>query len=472
MHQELLCTQEDHPELAELTRLVGSGRYFRRLSKEILANILRQGALVTLEKDCHLIREGDKSPPEMYILVEGSLAVVANDKFILRLDSPGDVVGEMAVIQSAPRSADVITETDCRLIVFSADRFWVDADSTHASILYVLFSHLMAAKLRITTAQSLIRKNQRVAAQDDITIGIIQAPSEQDAIVMKSVLDSWPEARIIEFADPAEFLDYPEIHRFDLIIADMDFYQDFERDWNPISNLVKTMHLRGASVITLGTACHDAANREFLVRKGADQVIAKPFTEFDLSHTISRVRVWYYKNLELDRAESAAETDRLTGLANRRRLDQFLDALITVYPDNMQPFSLVMVDVDNFKHFNDTQGHQLGDVVLENVAGLLAKNVRRGDLAARFGGEEFVVVLPNCEKARARELAEGLRTVVESEAFPRQDQQPSGNLTITLGVATFPDDATDLDTLLKRADDCLYTGKRAGRNTVITAGDD
>ncbi len=472
MHQEPLCTQKDHPELAELSRVVGAGRYFRRLSIETLTNILRQGSLVTLGKDQHLIREGDENPPEMYILVEGSLAVVANDKFILRLDAAGDVVGEMAVIQSAPRSADVITETDCRLIVFPAELFWIDGDSPHASILYVLFSHMMAAKLRITTAQSLIRKNQRVAAQDDITIGIIHAGSVQNAIVMQSVLDSWPEARVIEFVDPPEFLDYPDTHRFDLIIADMDFYLDFQRDWNPISSLVKTMHLRGASVIILGSACHEAANREFLVRRGADEVIAKPCTAFDLSHTIARVRVWYYKNLELDKAESAAETDRLTGLANRRRLEQFLDALVTVYPDNRQPFSLVIIDVDNFKHFNDTHGHQSGDLVLEGVAGLLAKNVRRGDLAARFGGEEFVIVLPNCEKPRARELAEGLRVVVEAASFPHQDQQPSGNLTVTLGVATFPADATDLETLLKQADDCLYMGKRAGKNRVVSVGDE
>jgi diguanylate cyclase (GGDEF)-like protein len=136
----------------------------------------------------------------------------------------------------------------------------------------------------------------------------------------------------------------------------------------------------------------------------------------------------------------------------------------------MQPFSLVIADIDNFKHYNDTQGHQMGDVVLEGVAALLADNVRRGDLAARFGGEEFVIVLPNCEKPRAVALSEDLRQSVESAVFPHQDLQPTGNITITLGVATFPDDAVDLVSLLKKADDCLYEGKKAGKNVVIAAG--
>ena len=471
MKQEPLYTQKDHPELAGLARLVGSGRYFSRLSPDILVNILRQGSLLTVEKDQYLIREDDESPPEMFVLVEGSLAVVSNGKFILRLDAPGDVVGEMAVIQSAPRSADVITETVCRLIVFPAELFVIDRHSSQASVLYVLFSHVMAAKLRITTAQSLIRKNQRVTAQGDVKIGVINAAAPASALIREAIKKSWPETRVVEFRDPREFLAYPGVHRFDLIIADMDYFADFQRDWNSISTLVRTMRLRGASVITLGKSCHDAANREFLIGNGADEVMAKPFTAFDLAHTITRVRVWYYKDLELDKAENAAETDRLTGLANRRRLDQFLDALVTVYPDNMQPFSLVIADVDNFKHYNDTQGHQMGDVVLEGVAALLASNVRRGDLAARFGGEEFVIVLPNCEKPRAVALAEDLRKSVESAVFPHQDLQPTGNITITLGVATFPDDAVDLVSLLKQADDCLYEGKKAGKNVVIASAD-
>ena len=472
MKQQPLCTREVHHELAALTRTIGAGRYFRRLAPEILGNILKQGTLVSVPKDPQLIYEGDESPPEIYILVEGSLAIVSNGKFILRLDQPGDVVGEMAVIQSAPRSADVLAETPCRLIVFPAELFRIDPRSPQASILYVLFSHLMAAKLRITTAQSLIRKNQRVTAQGEIHVGIIDSSAADRASVREAIHTSWPEASITEFEDPPQFVDYPTTRRFDLMIADIDYFEDIRRDWNWVSTLIKAMQLRGAHIIILSRSCGDAAHREFLIRTGADELLAKPCTGFDLNHVVAKVRVSYYKNLELDKAESDADTDRLTGLANRRRLDQFLEALVTVYPDDRKPFSLIMADVDNFKHYNDSHGHQMGDSVFQGVAALLEKNVRRGDLAARFGGEEFIIVMPDCGKQRALEVAEALRLSVASAAFPHQEQQPGGNLTITLGVATFPRDGRDLNTLLKRADDGLYAGKRRGKNTVIAVGSD
>lgn len=470
MKLEPLSTQKNHPQLAALTRAIYSGRYFRRLSLEILGHFLRQGSLLTVPKGHYLIREGDESPPEMYILVEGSLAIVSNQKFILRQDLPGDVVGEMAVIQSAPRSADVITETECRLIVFPAELFRVDENSAQASVLYVLFSHIMAAKLRITTAQSLIRKNQRVSAQGAIRIGIIDSDAAARTAIKDAAQASWPEAIVAQFETPPELIDYPATHLFDFIIADVDYFSDFHRDWNPISAFIKSMQLRGAHILMLSKSCQDATRREFLIQQGVDDVMAKPFTAFDLTHAITRVRVWYYKNLELDKAENAAETDTLTGLANRRRLDQFLDALVTVYPDNKRPFSLAMIDVDHFKWYNDKNGHQMGDLVLEKVAALLAKNTRRGDLVARYGGEEFVIVLPNCGKSRAIELAEILRMAIESAVFPHQDMQPSGNLTVTLGVATFPDEASELTALLKQADDALYEGKSRGKNIVIGAG--
>ncbi len=164
MNQQPLCTRTEQPEFDNLIQVVSSGRYLRLLAPDVLDNVLRQGSVITLPKDSYLIREGDDAPHAMYILVEGSLVVVANKKFILRLDQPGDVVGEISVVQSTPRSADVVAEVVCRLIAFPAELFEVDPHSKEASILYVLFSHVMAAKLRITTAQALIHKNLRVAA--------------------------------------------------------------------------------------------------------------------------------------------------------------------------------------------------------------------------------------------------------------------------------------------------------------------
>ena len=469
MTQKLLCTQIEQAEFADLIQLIGKGRYLRLLGPEILDNVLRQGSVITLEKDSYLIREGDNAPPEMYILVDGSLVIESNMKFILRLDQPGDVVGEIAVIQSLPRSADVVAEVDCRLIAFPAKLFEVDPHSTQASMLYVLFAHVMAAKLRITTAQSLIHKNLRVAARGDIRVAIVDANSADRAMIRSAVRHCWHGATMVEFEDPAQIIDYNDNQRFDLIIADIYAIADIRRDWNWASTIIKDMQMRGAHIVVLSESCHNPEDREILIKMGVDDLMTKPCTHGDLNHVITRVKSWYYKNLELDKAETEAETDGLTGLANRRRLDQFLDALVTVYSEDKKPFSLIMTDIDNFKHYNDTHGHQIGDAVLKSVAALMVKKVRRDDLAARFGGEEFIVVLPDCGKLRALEVAETLRETIEAAVFPHQEKHPGSNVTTTLGVATFPDDAVDLDTLLKKADDCLYEGKRKGKNIVVAA---
>lgn len=187
----------------------------------------------------------------------------------------------------------------------------------------------------------------------------------------------------------------------------------------------------------------------------------------EFRNSIHKFQQKYFQERELDYIEQIAETDRLTGLANRRRLDQFLEALVTIYPESKQPFSVVIADVDHFKLYNDRNGHLAGDGVLSRVAAVFVKNVRRGDLAARFGGEEFMMVLPNCPKESAVTVAEKLRASIASEPFPFQEYQPSGSVTATFGVATFPHDARNLQGLIKRADDRLYRGKRDGRNQVI-----
>ncbi len=464
-----LHTAKDHSALEALVKIICSGRYFQRLAPDILRSILRQGSLIKAAKDTLLIREGDTAPPQIYILVKGSVAIISNDKFVLRLNQPGDLIGEMAVIQGTPRSADVVAESECDLVTFPAELLKIEKNSPHASVLYVLFSHAMAAKLRITTAQSLIRRNQRITSKGDIHIGVIDT-NQEDRVAAREALGScWQEAEIMEFDSPRSFLDFPSAYRFDVIVSDVDFFDDFQNDWNSISSFVRSMKLRGAHIIILSKSCNDANRREFLIQHGADDVVGKPCPTFDLKHIISRTRVAYYKNLELDRVESDAETDPLTGLANRRRLDQLLEALVTVYPENQREFSLIMIDVDNFKFYNDNQGHQMGDEALKSVATLLASNLRRGDLAARFGGEEFVIVVPDCGKALAVELAEKLRLAIEQADFPCQEQQPSGNLTVTLGVASFPGDANQLDALLKQADEYLFEGKRRGRNRVVSS---
>ena len=184
---------------------------------------------------------------------------------------------------------------------------------------------------------------------------------------------------------------------------------------------------------------------------------------------MTKFRNDHYRQKELEQVVIEADTDKLTGLANRRRLDEFLDALVTLFPEKNQSFSLIMADVDHFKNYNDAHGHQMGDIVLASIASILKSRIRRGDLAARFGGEEFVVILPNCSKENAVLIGNKLRVAISEERIQFQEQQPMGNITCTFGIATYPDDADTKELLLKKADDCLYDGKARGRNKVVAA---
>jgi len=160
-------------------------------------------------------------------------------------------------------------------------------------------------------------------------------------------------------------------------------------------------------------------------------------------------------------------TDELTGIFNRRYFNQRFDREMQRAERYKRPLTVVMIDIDHFKRFNDQHGHLMGDQVLQSVAALLEASVRKSDILARFGGEEFVILLPEIDKEHGRKVAEKLRRVIERADFPREETQPLGRLTISLGVAAFPEDAVRADELLERADRALYTAKTLGRNQVV-----
>jgi len=167
------------------------------------------------------------------------------------------------------------------------------------------------------------------------------------------------------------------------------------------------------------------------------------------------------------RTEHLAERDGLTDLYNQRHFVATLNSEIAKAQHLGVPVALLMGDLDNFKVYNDTHGHPKGDMVLRQVAKILLANTRQHDIAARYGGEEFVIILPGTGRVGARRVAETLRSQIEN--YPFEGKELSGNITITIGVAVFPDDATDAESLIQRADDALYRGKRAGKNRVTWA---
>ena len=165
-----------------------------------------------------------------------------------------------------------------------------------------------------------------------------------------------------------------------------------------------------------------------------------------------------------------AMTDVVSGLANRRAFDETLYAEITRASRYSQPISLIILDLDSFKEYNDKWGHPAGDIRLREIADLLRSNVRDPDMAARYGGEEFAVILPNTSKGGAIRLAERLRYSAESSAPQKsEDNCPISGYTISLGVATYPDDATSMEELLLMADNAELMAKRLGKNQVYAA---
>ncbi len=171
--------------------------------------------------------------------------------------------------------------------------------------------------------------------------------------------------------------------------------------------------------------------------------------------------------LQLDKVRKESETDALTGIANRKTFDAEIASAVSDAESGGGTLSLLMCDIDHFKIFNDTWGHQTGDQVLRLVAGCLSENVKGRDTAARYGGEEFAVVLRHTGIEDAITLANQIRARVESKKLVKKSTGTVlGTITISIGATEFAKGDT-VDTLIHRADICLYRAKQTGRNRVI-----
>ncbi len=200
---------------------------------------------------------------------------------------------------------------------------------------------------------------------------------------------------------------------------------------------------------------------------GAVDYITKPFQAPIVK---ARVRTHLDLKRKYDLLESLAALDGLTEIANRRRFDEALDEEWSRCLRSLRPLSLVMMDIDFFKPFNDHYGHTSGDDCLRRVARAIKRNLPRGgDLAARYGGEEFVGLLPETDSKGALEVAEKLRNAVEQLNIPHEYSSITDHITMSLGVATtVPSDEKDPLVLVKSADARLYQAKANGRNQVVS----
>jgi diguanylate cyclase (GGDEF)-like protein len=165
--------------------------------------------------------------------------------------------------------------------------------------------------------------------------------------------------------------------------------------------------------------------------------------------------------------EDAANLDGLTGVYNKRYLLRRLGDEIHRAENENAPLSLLILDIDHFKNYNDTNGHPDGDQVLKTVGEILRRAIREDDVAARYGGEEFVVIYTGASKDAAVRLADNLRRTVEAHPFRHAEKQPLGRVTLSGGVANFPEDARSAVDLMRAADQALYEAKSNGRNRIV-----
>ncbi|HXC62035.1 MAG TPA: GGDEF domain-containing protein [Nitrospiria bacterium] len=175
--------------------------------------------------------------------------------------------------------------------------------------------------------------------------------------------------------------------------------------------------------------------------------------------------------LEREKAEESARlaiTDGLTGLYNHRYFQEQLVKEVQRAQRYSSSLSLIMGDVDHFKNFNDNYGHLQGDNVLRHVAAVLKAETRQTDVVARYGGDEFVVILPNAEKADALRMAENIRNRIRTELNSGQENKLLSAATISFGVASFPMDALTPMGLIQKADESLYGAKNGGRDRVVS----
>lgn len=170
----------------------------------------------------------------------------------------------------------------------------------------------------------------------------------------------------------------------------------------------------------------------------------------------------------IEKLQNLANEDGLTGVYNHRFFHEALREKLISYKKENRPISLIFIDIDHFKHYNDLYGHQKGDQVLKIIGSLLKEIIVENGIAARYGGEEFAIILPDTLEQDAIKIAENIRYRIQETYFEGEENQPKGKITASMGVSTFPDKAENEVELIKCADDALYRAKFFNKNRVET----
>jgi diguanylate cyclase (GGDEF)-like protein len=304
-----------------------------------------------------------------------------------------------------------------------------------------------------------------------------------DEDVIRGVIAEVLRRQGIEVAEAAfaeDALEEFEKHPYPVVVTDIIMGK-----MNGLELLREVKRINPTSEVIVMTSNASMETAVTALREGAYDYLIKPFESLDfvfavVNRALQKLKlekqnlnlVETLKNYSADlevatkALKSMAERDGLTDLYNHRHFRESLDREIARASRESTSLSLIIMDLDYFKNYNDSNGHLAGDKLLKKCSRILKAAVRGSDLVARYGGEEFVLILPDADQTSASQLAERIRETIADHPFPGRETQPAGRLTASFGVATFPQDGEDANSLIDSADQALYKAKQKGRNAV------
>ena len=298
--------------------------------------------------------------------------------------------------------------------------------------------------------------------EDDLPSILLVEDTEVDAKIVKTALEGEPfqlhtvasGKNVFSFVKQKK----TDLILLDLLLPDMDGFEICRRLKKEFKDIQ----------VVIVTCLDDLDSKIKGVELGADDFLVKPVVGRELK---ARIKTLLEKKVHMDslrvhyeEALDRSQVDWLTGLYNHGYFQQFLGYELKRAFEQGFPVSLIMIDVDDFKRYNDTLGHSAGDAILREMGQVVRNSIREVDFAARYGGEEFAVVLPYVHRDNAVIVAERIHKAITSHEFLHDDSIELGNPTVSMGIAVFPEEAADKAELITKADSMLYLAKQNGKN--------
>jgi len=300
----------------------------------------------------------------------------------------------------------------------------------------------------------------------DLPLVLLVEDNESDSKLIRSYLHGQPY-RVVVVENGEEAIIRAKREKVDLILLDilLPGMDGFE-----VCRSLKEMEQTKNVQVIIITGLSDLEDKIRGIELGSDDFLVKPVNGREIT---GRINILLKKKKHMDtlcanyeNAMNSAIIDGLTGLYNHLYFKRFLHFEVKRSLRHSYPVSLIMIDVDNFKHHNDTLGHLVGDMILKEIGHVIRDNIREMDLAFRYGGDELAAVLPYCDRKNALDVVDRIRNALASHAFSDKVPLPTGSVTLSIGIAISPSDATTVEELIEKADQMLYRAKNEGKDRI------